>query len=53
VQAVDAAMALLSDTAGRRQASKAARAWFDQHAGATARTMAALAPWLGEPAARR
>ncbi|WP_312539846.1 3-deoxy-D-manno-octulosonic acid transferase [Achromobacter mucicolens] len=52
-QAVDAAMALLSDTAGRRQASKAARAWFDQHAGATARTMAALAPWLDVPAARR
>ncbi|MDG9969494.1 3-deoxy-D-manno-octulosonic acid transferase [Achromobacter mucicolens] len=52
-QAVDAAMALLSDTAGRRQAGKAARAWFDQHAGATGRTMAALAPWLGETAARR
>lgn len=52
-QAVDAAMALLSDTAGRRQASKAARAWFDQHAGATGRTMAALAPWLDGPAPRR
>ncbi|OAE59845.1 3-deoxy-D-manno-octulosonic acid transferase [Achromobacter xylosoxidans] len=52
-QAVDAAMALLNDTAGRQVASKAARAWFDQHAGATGRTMAALAPWLDGPAPGR
>lgn len=49
-QAVDAAIALLQDTPRRRQASKAARAWFDQHAGATGRTMDALAPWLDGPA---
>ncbi len=45
-QAVDAAVALLSDTARRQAASKAARTWFDQHAGATGRTMVALGPWL-------
>lgn len=52
-QAVDAAIALLQDTPRRQQASKAARAWFDQHAGATGRTMDALGPWLGGPAPRR
>ncbi|CAB3830877.1 3-deoxy-D-manno-octulosonic acid transferase [Achromobacter animicus] len=45
-QAVHAAIALLRDTPRRQLASKAARAWFDQHAGATGRTMDALGPWL-------
>lgn len=49
-QAVDAAIALLRDTPRRLLASNAARAWFDQHAGATARTMEALGPWLDGPA---
>lgn len=52
-QAVDAALALVDDTARRQAASKAARVWFEQHAGATGRTMAALAPWLHAPAPRR
>jgi len=52
-QAVDAALALVDDTARRQAASKAARMWFEQHAGATGRTMAALAPWLHAPAPRR
>lgn len=51
--AVDAAMALLADDTGRQQASLAARRWFDLHAGATARTMAALEPWLDRPATGR
>ncbi|CAB3891812.1 3-deoxy-D-manno-octulosonic acid transferase [Achromobacter animicus] len=45
-QAVHAAIALLRDTPRRQLASKAARACFDQHAGATGRTMDALGPWL-------
>lgn len=45
-QAVAAALALLADPGARRAASDAARAWFASHAGATARTMEALAPWL-------
>ncbi|WP_312430833.1 3-deoxy-D-manno-octulosonic acid transferase [Achromobacter sp.] len=52
-QAVAAAIALLQDAPRRQQASKAARAWFDQHAGATGRTMDALAPWLKGPATSR
>lgn len=52
-QAVDAAIALLQDTARRQRASEAARAWFDQHAGATGRTMAALGSWLDVPAPSR
>jgi 3-deoxy-D-manno-octulosonic-acid transferase len=46
-QAVDAAVALLADEARRRQGGEAARAWFGSHAGATRRTLDALAPWLG------
>ncbi|MGH8819309.1 MAG: 3-deoxy-D-manno-octulosonic acid transferase [Achromobacter pestifer] len=46
-QAVDSAMALLADTPRRQAASQAARTWFDSHAGATRRTLDALAPWLG------
>ena len=46
-QAVDAALAMLKDDAQRQDASHAARAWFELHAGATRRTMDALAPWLG------
>lgn len=46
-QAVAAALALLEDPAARQAASQAARAWFASHSGATARTMDALAPWLG------
>ncbi|KNE28302.1 3-deoxy-D-manno-octulosonic acid transferase [Achromobacter spanius] len=46
-QAVDAALAMLKDDAQRQDASHAARAWFELHAGATWRTMDALAPWLG------
>ncbi|MFY0477668.1 3-deoxy-D-manno-octulosonic acid transferase [Achromobacter marplatensis] len=45
-QAVDRAMALLADAPRREAASQAARAWFDTHAGATRRTLDALAPWL-------
>lgn len=45
-QAVDSAMALLADAPRRQAASQAARAWFDTHAGATRRTLDALAPWL-------
>lgn len=45
-QAVDSAMALLADATRRQAASRAARAWFDSHAGATQRTLDALAPWL-------
>ncbi|SSW73868.1 3-deoxy-D-manno-octulosonic acid transferase [Achromobacter veterisilvae] len=45
-QAVDAAMALLADEARRRRGGEAARAWFGAHAGATRRTLEALAPWL-------
>jgi len=52
-QAVDMAMAFLQDEARRQQTSRAARTWFDQHAGATARTMAALEPWLDRSAAGR
>jgi len=52
-QAVDAAIALLRDTPRRLLASNAARAWFDQHAGATGRTMDALGPWLEGPAPGR
>lgn len=48
-QAVDSAMALLADAPRRQAASQAARAWFDSHAGATRRTVAALAPWLDRP----
>lgn len=46
-QAVDMAMAMLADGARRQGASVAARRWFDTHAGATGRTLDALAPWLG------
>lgn len=46
-QAIDAALAMLKDEAQRQEASRAARAWFELHAGATRRTMDALAPWLG------
>ncbi|WP_313623717.1 3-deoxy-D-manno-octulosonic acid transferase [Achromobacter sp.] len=52
-QAVDAAMALLDDDERRRRASQAARKWFDLHAGATARTVAELAPLLNRPAVDR
>jgi 3-deoxy-D-manno-octulosonic-acid transferase len=45
-QAVDAAMALLADEARRRRGGEAARAWFGAHAGATGRTLDALASWL-------
>ena len=45
-QAVDAAMALLADEARRRRGGEAARAWFGAHAGATGRTLGALASWL-------
>lgn len=46
-QAVDAALAWSQDEVNRERASRAARAWFDLHGGATRRTMDALAPWLG------
>lgn len=45
-QAVTAALALVADPAARQAAGEAARAWFASHAGATARTMDALAPGL-------
>jgi len=45
-QAVDAAMALLGDDGRRLRGGEAARAWFGAHAGATRRTLDALAPWL-------
>lgn len=45
-QAVAAALALVADPATRQAAGEAARKWFSSHAGATARTMDALAPWL-------
>ncbi|CAB3883992.1 3-deoxy-D-manno-octulosonic acid transferase [Achromobacter anxifer] len=45
-QAVDAALALLADESRRRRAAEAALAWFGMHAGATGRTLDALAPWL-------
>ncbi|QVQ25599.1 3-deoxy-D-manno-octulosonic acid transferase [Achromobacter deleyi] len=45
-QAVDIAMALLADDARRQHASRAARTWFDMHAGATRRTLGALESWL-------
>ncbi|MCY1381824.1 3-deoxy-D-manno-octulosonic acid transferase [compost metagenome] len=45
-QAVDAAMALAGDDARSRRGGEAARAWFGAHAGATRRTLDALAPWL-------
>lgn len=45
-QAVAAALALVADPAKRLAAGQAAQAWFASHSGATARTMAALAPWL-------
>jgi 3-deoxy-D-manno-octulosonic-acid transferase len=45
-QAVDIAMALLADDTRRQRASRAARTWFDMHAGATRRTLDALGPWL-------
>ncbi len=45
-QAVAAALALVADPARRQVAGEAAREWFSSHAGATARTMAALGPWL-------
>ncbi|MEB6662913.1 3-deoxy-D-manno-octulosonic acid transferase [Achromobacter ruhlandii] len=45
-RAVAAALALLADPVARQAAGDAARAWFASHAGATARTMDALAPWL-------
>jgi len=45
-QAVDTAMELLADEARRERGGEAARAWFGAHAGATRRTLDALAPWL-------
>ncbi|WMD19387.1 3-deoxy-D-manno-octulosonic acid transferase [Achromobacter seleniivolatilans] len=45
-QAVDAALSLLADEGRRQKASRAARSWFEQHAGATSRTLSALMPWL-------
>jgi 3-deoxy-D-manno-octulosonic-acid transferase len=45
-QAVDIAMALLADDTRRQRASRAARTWFDMHAGATRRTLGALESWL-------
>jgi len=45
-QAVGAALRWLRDDAARAGAGRAARRWFDTHAGATARTLQALAPWL-------
>lgn len=46
-QAIDAALVMLKDEAQRQEASHAARTWFELHAGATRRTVEALAPWLG------
>lgn len=48
-QAVDMAMTMLADDPRRQGASQAARTWFDMHAGATRRTLAALQPWLDQP----
>mgnify|MGYP002041582545 FL=1 len=45
-QAVAAALALVADPPRRQAAGQAAQTWFASHSGATARTMAALAPWL-------
>lgn len=45
-RAVEAAVALLSDEGRRLRGGEAARAWFGSHAGATRRTLDALAPWL-------
>ncbi|MFD4836095.1 3-deoxy-D-manno-octulosonic acid transferase [Achromobacter sp. NPDC058515] len=46
-QAVGMAVAMLADEAGRQRASQAARSWFATHAGATRRTLEALASRLG------
>jgi len=51
-QAVDSAMALVADHERRQLASRAARAWFAMHAGATRRTLDALDPWLDRPGKR-
>jgi 3-deoxy-D-manno-octulosonic-acid transferase len=45
-QAVEAAMALLTDEPRRQRTAEAALAWFRMHSGATGRTLDALAPWL-------
>ena len=45
-QAVRAALELLQDDARRQSMGRAGRAWFETHAGAVARTMGALSPWL-------
>ncbi|OZI69664.1 3-deoxy-D-manno-octulosonic acid transferase [Bordetella genomosp. 2] len=44
--ALDAALALLDDDARRQAMGQAARRWAAGHAGATQRTLAALARWL-------
>ncbi|HCQ48530.1 MAG TPA: 3-deoxy-D-manno-octulosonic acid transferase [Achromobacter sp.] len=44
--AVDTALALLVNSGSRQAAGQAARRWSARHAGATARTMQALTPWL-------
>lgn len=45
-EAVAEALALLADDERLKRTGYAARAWFEMHAGATARTMKALAAWL-------
>lgn len=45
-QAVQVALELLKDDARRQSMGRAGRAWFETHAGAVARTMGALSPWL-------
>ena len=45
-QAVQVALELLKDDARRQSMGRAGRAWFETHAGAVARTMDALSPWL-------
>lgn len=49
--AVDAARELLADAPRREAMRESARAWTAAHAGATARTLRALAPWVDVPEA--
>ncbi|MNV78390.1 3-deoxy-D-manno-octulosonic acid transferase [compost metagenome] len=45
-EAVTEALALLADEDRLKRTGHAARAWFETHSGAVARTMKALAAWL-------
>lgn len=45
-QAIDQALALVADKPARQAMGEAASAWSASHAGATQRSLTALAPWL-------